>query len=296
MSSGCRRAFTLIELLVVIGVIALLIGLLLPALGKARDSGYQTRCMTNMRECARSALFYANDAKDQFWIMAPRDVRGYRTTAGWEGGNAWWARRENPENRNNRAMDLPGWLFDYVGNAHQVVSCPKNKRNSSTYANQRFGMFGSEWGVLFDYTVPNDIEGLKTGSGIRAAYLPPIVNTGGIRLQTTLVDRLIPLPGLPIFVEESLPWYNERVQDGLFGNLDQVTLRHDKGGMVAYHDWSVGLFKAPAGGFENVEEANSDFVANDLYVNVKGSNAEWYKLYREGRTKWGWINNPTLNQ
>jgi prepilin-type processing-associated H-X9-DG protein len=61
-----RFAFSLVELLVVIGVIAVLIGLLMPVLGRARESANRTACMSNMRQLAAGLLQYAADNRGYF--------------------------------------------------------------------------------------------------------------------------------------------------------------------------------------------------------------------------------------
>lgn len=59
-----RTAFTLIELLVVISIIALLIGILLPSLGAARESAQSVQCLSQQRQTGLAITMYANDFKD----------------------------------------------------------------------------------------------------------------------------------------------------------------------------------------------------------------------------------------
>src|SRR5205085_5494404 len=58
-----RSAFTLVELLVVIGIIALLISILLPTLGKARESANTVACLSNVRQLGMAALMFSQDHK-----------------------------------------------------------------------------------------------------------------------------------------------------------------------------------------------------------------------------------------
>lgn len=69
-SPKTRWAFTLIELLVVIAIIAILAGMLLPSLGKAKEAGRRIACVNNLRQLALSMTMYADDNEGRYPVRS----------------------------------------------------------------------------------------------------------------------------------------------------------------------------------------------------------------------------------
>lgn len=303
----------------VIAIIALLIGILLPALGKARATAQQVVCLSNMKQVGVATLQYAGDSGDQIWPAAPI-VMGKDPTTGKDFAKNWAYRYSNPV-----FSDGAGLLYDYVDNLDEITECPTNKRRSvsgQSFTDSRMvANVGGDFAqneLNFDYTMNAGAGGAKSYLDFQVYGIEPPVADYPSSASVTFDQlkryrdegRLIRFKKLPIFLEESTAFYNApvdasgrlnvRYHDGLWSFGDEMTTRHGKGGHMAMLDGSVEKFIPPNLTLEDARSGTQRdaFSAYSVFVSP-GSGSYWQTFYphdnpkfRQGVQAYGWINNP----
>jgi prepilin-type N-terminal cleavage/methylation domain-containing protein/prepilin-type processing-associated H-X9-DG protein len=126
MRTICRRggnaAFTLIELLVVIAIIAILAGLLLPALSKAKEKGKAAVCFGNVKQLTLGWQLYADDANDRLVNNHGID-QTIADRQNWVNSVQAWS--ASPDNT-NKTLLTDAKLGPYVSQSVGVYKCPSD--------------------------------------------------------------------------------------------------------------------------------------------------------------------------
>ena len=150
------RIFTLIELLIVIAIIAILAGMLLPALGKARSSARKTQCTGNLKMYASADLLYAGSFDD---YMTPINYGGSDRSY-WFNNEAWLTMLGQPPVWSGDRHDMPAGLLCPA----KPVPLSNSKWTGNWYAKNHYYPGSDYWGSLYANFSTSKLTKLRNAS------------------------------------------------------------------------------------------------------------------------------------
>lgn len=222
MSPRRRQGFTLVELLVVIGVIAVLVAILLPAVHSVREQGRGVVCINHERQLWQGFVMFAADHDGRL----PGSNADYPVLT--PDGGDWLAAPADIWHDSFSTAPQGGTLFKYVNHNYSIYRCPSlEDAPASAYEAGGGGGSNGRW----------DYVAFTTFAGCHLSRVP---NTCTFQYNGTVLT----LP-TPIICEEETGTINGVNMEDCHAEGDQLGHQHRGGGYYASPDGTVNWFSEP---------------------------------------------------
>jgi prepilin-type N-terminal cleavage/methylation domain-containing protein/prepilin-type processing-associated H-X9-DG protein len=220
-----HRAFTLVELLVVIALIAILAGLLLPSLSRARARALCLSCLNNERQLTLACLIYTDESRDRLpYNLGEDEIRktvAQKQYLNWSSPIMDWL-PDNTDNTNTLLL-TEGGIGPYTSRSPRIYRCPSDRAVSDQQA--QLGWTARVRSISMNAMVGDAGDFSKTGANVNNPEYKQFFKVNQVPKPTQIF----------LFTEE----HANSVNDGYFLNMPDKLQWHDL--PASYHNGAVNL-------------------------------------------------------